>query len=208
MLESVTRTYRDQGGDVFLVHVRPHVLEFMKSTRFFEFLGDDHFLDGDTIAIEHLFYRVIDPAVCIYECDVRIWRECLNLPRPAFNAVLDKQKEVDLPEFPELEAIDLWRRIHEGPLAPLVIDVREPREHNQERIIGSELKSLPTLPQSMTGILRHRPLVLVCRSGRRSVRAAAVLHDSGFKEISILKGGLIAWKAAGLLTAVEVSDNH
>ncbi|MFN2169021.1 MAG: SulP family inorganic anion transporter, partial [Anaerolineae bacterium] len=47
MLESVVRTYRERGGDVFLVRVQPQVMAFMQSTDFDELLGADHFLDED-----------------------------------------------------------------------------------------------------------------------------------------------------------------
>ena len=45
--------------------------------------------------------------------------------------------------------------------------------------------------------------MLVCQSGRRSRRAAAVLHDLGYGDVRLVEGGMQAWEAAGLLTAVE-----
>lgn len=37
-------------------------------------------------------------------------------------------------------------------------------------------------------------LVLYCRSGNRSARAADLLVSRGFKDISILEGGLNRWR--------------
>ncbi|MCW5857064.1 MAG: rhodanese-like domain-containing protein [Caldilineales bacterium] len=47
------------------------------------------------------------------------------------------------------------------------------------------------------------PVVLVCRTGRRSRRAAAALQSLGYRNIRILEGGTVAWEAATLLTAIE-----
>ena len=46
-------------------------------------------------------------------------------------------------------------------------------------------------------------LVLVCRSGRRSMRAAELLQAKGYTNVLILQGGMLAWEAAGLLEAME-----
>ena len=48
-----------------------------------------------------------------------------------------------------------------------------------------------------------RPIVIVCRSGRRSRRAASALQQLGITNVAILDGGMLAWEAAGLLEAVD-----
>ncbi len=55
----------------------------MQATGFSRYLGADNFLREDD-AIEHLFNKVLDPAICIYESGVRVFRECQNLPRPDY----------------------------------------------------------------------------------------------------------------------------
>ena len=40
-------------------------------------------------------------------------------------------------------------------------------------------------------------LVLYCKSGRMSEIAAKRLSDSGYRQVSQLSGGMIAWKASG-----------
>jgi SulP family sulfate permease len=86
---------------------------------------------------------------------------------------------------------------------PFVVDVREPREFSQGHI--PEAQSLP-LAHFLTNdwqLPKDQPIVLVCRSGRRSRRAAILLIDSGLENIRILDGGMAAWEAAGLLEAVK-----
>lgn len=42
-----------------------------------------------------------------------------------------------------------------------------------------------------------KPVLIYCRSGVRSAKAAAVLEKVGFREIATLRGGIIAWQDAG-----------
>lgn len=81
-----------------------------------------------------------------------------------------------------------------------VIDVRELDEQRGGRIAGSI-----ALPRGMLeqGIGRHvadtaAPICLVCRSGRRSLLAARSLHSMGFSRVTSLRGGIEAWRDAGL----------
>ena len=79
MLEFLLEAYQQAGGDLFLAKVRGPVYERMKAFGFVERLGEDHFLEKDD-AISYLFYHVLDTDFCIYECDVRVFAECQNLP--------------------------------------------------------------------------------------------------------------------------------
>ncbi|NIP23143.1 MAG: SulP family inorganic anion transporter, partial [Phycisphaerae bacterium] len=72
MLENVVKVCRDKGGDVFMVRVSYPVRKLMESTNFIEFLGENHFLIEEE-AIGHMFHKVLDPAVCIYECPFRVF---------------------------------------------------------------------------------------------------------------------------------------
>lgn len=78
-----------------------------------------------------------------------------------------------------------------------IIDVREPAEFPLGHVPGSELIPLSRVAQSAEA-LRGRPLLLVCRSGRRSGRACEVLIELGVSDVTNLAGGMIAWGAAGL----------
>ena len=199
VLQSVVRYYRQEGGDVFMVRVHTPVLHFMRSSGFFAYLGADHFLSEDT-AIEYLFYHVLDPAVCIYESDVRVFRECQNLPRyvPTVEITLPKATASDVPKVAPRE---LWQQLHSGA-PPIVIDVREPREFQQGHIPQAQLLSLPMLVAEQPPLPHDKPIVFVCRIGRRSARAAQLYRQNGYTNAAVLDGGMQAWEAARLLQAV------
>ena len=100
---------------------------------------------------------------------------------------------------------ELWQQLRRGPpeQRPIVLDVREPREFRRSHIPEAQSLPLSTLLTHGLALANDRPVVLVCQSGRRSRRAAAVLRDLGYSDVSLVEGGMQAWEAAGLLTAVE-----
>ena len=204
MLESVVRTYRERGGDVFLVRVSYRVRQHMEKTNFDEHLGLDNFLDEDA-AISNLFYRVLDPAVCVYECPVRVFKECQNLPK-RLDLVGLLPGQLDLPEGVEFIApSDLWAKLHDDPEkdAPVVVDVREPREYRRGHIAEARSVPLPLVSTIQETLSKDRPIVLACRTGRRSRRAACALAAEGHTNITILDGGMLAWQSSGLLEAIH-----
>lgn len=74
-----------------------------------------------------------------------------------------------------------------------LIDVREPSEY-QVAEIGGELIPLATIPQHIDKISRDKPVVVHCRSGKRSANAIAYLEaNHGFTNLYNLEGGIIAW---------------
>lgn len=203
MLESILRTCRDKGGDLFLMKVHEPVLRLMQSTRFYDKLGADHFL-GEDDALSYLFYKILDPAVCIYECEVRAFKECQNLPKRAGPPDLPLFTAIPPDSVDTIAPLELWQALHAGDGAhpPLVVDVREPREFKQNHIPQARLVPLPKVLTETQALPADRDLVFVCRSGRRSSRAAYVLQARGYRRIRILQGGMLAWEAAGLLEAV------
>lgn len=208
MLENVVKAYRDAGGDVFLVRVDRLLLDFMKATEFYRFLGSDNILADDE-AIGYIFHHILDPAVCIYECPVRAFYECQNLPKRVDLVQVPRYRDVPDHSIIRVDARELWRRMRDKRqgATPLVLDVREPREYKQGHIPDSQLVPLPTILSANVRLPNDRQIVLVCRSGRRSKRAAYALQKIGCMNVAILQGGMVSWEAADLLEAVdEVGD--
>lgn len=79
---------------------------------------------------------------------------------------------------------------------PLVLlDVRQPQEHETAALPDSQLIPLNELPGRTDEI--HVPagaqLVVYCHHGVRSRSAAALLEQFGFRDVVSLAGGIDAW---------------
>jgi uncharacterized membrane protein YdjX (TVP38/TMEM64 family)/rhodanese-related sulfurtransferase len=105
------------------------------------------------------------------------------------------------------------RWIEVGELAPrlagreevAVIDVRGPDEFTGPLGHIPDARNLPLgeLPARLRelGSLSDKPVVLVCMTDRRSAHAAAVLDAAGFRDVRVLRGGMVRWNEAGLSVA-------
>lgn len=83
----------------------------------------------------------------------------------------------------------------------VLVDVREPEEFEEERIPGALLRPLSQFDLICVEPPPSKLLVLHCLAGSRSARAARSLQSSGIGPIVNMRGGILAWKAAGLPTA-------
>ncbi|TEW53891.1 rhodanese-like domain-containing protein [Psychromonas sp. RZ22] len=92
----------------------------------------------------------------------------------------------------------------------LFIDIREPKETAAGYPVGSQLVPRGVLEMQLTGLPLYQslikeipsaaqlPIYLICRSGARSVLAAASLQQMGYQNVYSVAGGFIAWQAQGL----------
>jgi len=86
---------------------------------------------------------------------------------------------------------------------PILLDIREPEEFDAMRIKDSinvprgileqscEWDFEETIPDLVTS--RDKPIVLICRSGNRSVLAAYTMQLMGYENVKSLKTGLKGW---------------
>lgn len=77
--------------------------------------------------------------------------------------------------------------------APLLLDVREPWEHDKARIAGSQLVPMQEIPARVAEIAENREVVAICHHGGRSMQVATFLEKSGFPRVHNLAGGIDAW---------------
>jgi adenylyltransferase/sulfurtransferase len=87
---------------------------------------------------------------------------------------------------------ELQERIRRGDRIEL-IDVREDWEWQIGRIPGARLLPLGDLSSQKDRIDRSRDVVVYCKSGVRSLRAAEELIDAGFENVLNLSGGILRW---------------
>jgi len=91
---------------------------------------------------------------------------------------------------------------------PLLIDVREPKEFEAMHIYNSinvprgiletscEYDFDDTVPELVEA--RNRDVVVICRSGNRSIFAADVMQQMGYENVASLKTGLRGWNDSEL----------
>lgn len=77
------------------------------------------------------------------------------------------------------------------------VDVREPEEYRAGHITEAELVPERSLLEAAATWPHQVPLLLICRSGRRSANAAARLGRLGFERVFNLEGGMLEWTACG-----------
>jgi len=107
-----------------------------------------------------------------------------------------------LQEVREIMPWNLVERMQENP-GLLILDVREPAEFEEMHIAGSinvprgvlesacEWDYEDTVAELV--LSREREVVVVCRSGRRSVLAAFAMQQLGYTNVVSLKSGLRGW---------------
>jgi hydroxyacylglutathione hydrolase len=81
---------------------------------------------------------------------------------------------------------------------PILVDVRDSREHHAKRIAGSLNIPLNHLVEGVQKLPDGRPLLLHCAGGYRSSIAASLLQQRRTGDVSEIAGGLAAWESAGL----------
>ena len=76
---------------------------------------------------------------------------------------------------------------------PVVLDVREPWELEVAQLPGTLNIPMNELPPRLPELDPNRELVVMCRSGGRSMQVAQFLDRQGFRSVANLKGGILAW---------------
>lgn len=87
----------------------------------------------------------------------------------------------------------------------VLIDVREPDEHARERIAGATLMPLGTLTPEKVRALGAKRVLIHCKSGRRGSDATARCAALAGIDVRNVRGGIEAWRAAGLPTVVDAA---
>ena len=82
-----------------------------------------------------------------------------------------------------------------GGSAPVIVDVRTPKEWHAGHIDGAIHIPLGELAQRASQIPRDRPVATICEAGYRSSLAASVLARAGLDNVVNVTGGMSAWRA-------------
>jgi sulfur dioxygenase len=83
-----------------------------------------------------------------------------------------------------------------------ILDVRTRHETTEEsaRIRNAQLIPIDELRERLEQVPKDKPVMTICRSGKRSVLAFTILRAAGWTEVANVSGGLLRWQAEGLPT--------
>ena len=105
----------------------------------------------------------------------------------------DSQRPIDV------QPQELQARLDRGDT--VLVDVREPFEHQAERIAGAALMPLGQLdPEGLRQRYPGKQIIFHCAGGKRSAKACSVFSEGHAEPTHHLAGGIEAWKQAGLPT--------
>jgi sulfur-carrier protein adenylyltransferase/sulfurtransferase len=92
----------------------------------------------------------------------------------------------------EIDPAEVKAKIDRGERF-VFIDVREPHEHQICNIPQARLIPLGEVPKRVHELNSADEIVVHCKSGVRSGKAADFLRQAGFKKVLNMKGGILAW---------------
>jgi rhodanese-related sulfurtransferase len=95
--------------------------------------------------------------------------------------------------IPEITVDELADRMAAGAV---VVDVRQPDEYTDGHVPGARLVPLNEVPDALDQFPRDVDVLLICRSGGRSMAAAEFLDQQGLSVVNVA-GGTLAWVASG-----------
>ncbi|MCT2536858.1 rhodanese-like domain-containing protein [Aquibacillus koreensis] len=82
----------------------------------------------------------------------------------------------------------------EGSNDVVFVDVREPDEYESGHIEAMINFPLSALKDDHAALPTEKELVLICRSGKRSMEAAKILNELGYEKIVSVDGGVMDWE--------------
>jgi len=98
-------------------------------------------------------------------------------------------------EYPEeIDVQDAYKKYKDGVL---LLDVRTPEEWDMLHAPNSTLIPLDELAERVDELPQDQEIVIICRSGNRSLVARDILVEFGFEKTSSVAGGFNEWTVAG-----------
>jgi sulfur-carrier protein adenylyltransferase/sulfurtransferase len=97
----------------------------------------------------------------------------------------------------EIDPADAHEEIGDGAA---LVDTREPHEYEEAHLEGGTLVPPAELAERIAEVVpdRSQRVVLYCRSGDRSARAADVMESElGYEDVASMAGGILGWQEAG-----------
>ncbi len=104
-------------------------------------------------------------------------------------------------DIPSVSAVEFQKEIRSDSVQ--LLDVRTPEEYAQGHIDGAiniDVRADDFQQRAEKELKKDETVLVYCRSGRRSMHAAEILTNLGYRTVN-LEGGIIDWEGSGLPTA-------
>ena len=122
-----------------------------------------------------------------------------GVPKPASVGPLEVAQNTAVAEAPMVDGIpqisvETLKQKLDAKEDIFILDVREPHEYPIANL-GAPLIPVGDVERRISELAQYkdREVVVHCRSGARSQKAAVVLKNAGFSNVSNLTGGILAW---------------
>ncbi len=101
-------------------------------------------------------------------------------------------------QIQELSPAEAASEIDAGGVA--LVDTREPHEYEESHIEGGRLVPPGLLRDEIASVVpdRSQRVLLYCRSGSRSAKAAQEMSELGYENVANVDGGILAWQEQDL----------
>ncbi|OQX85383.1 MAG: hypothetical protein B6D55_07520 [Candidatus Omnitrophica bacterium 4484_70.2] len=119
-------------------------------------------------------------------------------------------KEAEAVAGEGITPLEAKRRMDRDPNT-VILDVSTPIEHTLlGKIEGSLLLEQGEVPFNIKKKVHdaRTPIIVTCSTGKRAILVAKVLKEMGYKNVTYIRGGLGAWKKAGLPTATYIKGEE
>jgi NADPH-dependent 2,4-dienoyl-CoA reductase/sulfur reductase-like enzyme/rhodanese-related sulfurtransferase/TusA-related sulfurtransferase len=131
----------------------------------------------------------------------KISEEEIEAPLRIKRKTRKERRGFDAPALSEIDVDELYKRLDSNDPPGVLVDVRAPQEYFGlgGHIKGAILIPLGELMNDITQLNKYRDkeVVTICHAGARSMMAAQLLVQAGFKDVRNLIGGMISWHRKG-----------
>ena len=186
-----------EGG---VLGILPGVIGLIQATEVVKIILDK----GDTLVGRLMLFDAL--GMKFREMKLRKDKDCpICGENPTITELIDYEQYCGIPSAAEEETDNAKWEISaeevkqklDGPDNFTLVDVREPSEYDICRIDGSTLIPLGEIedmkPKNLTTISKSDQIILHCKAGVRSLKAAKALKQMGFEDVKSMAGGIEAW---------------
>lgn len=120
----------------------------------------------------------------------------------------EENKTIEIPDIKEgivnpITAEEVYGILTAGIAGYFIVDVRTPEEFGEGHIKGATLIPVSEIETRLSEIPAEQAVVVYCKSGSRSLKAANLLVENGYPEVLDMDGGIEVWKAMGYPLAMD-----